>query len=55
MRQQQRMVLTGLGHLLLSLGHVFTRLGHGFPSLRRLLPKRRMGNMKLVRFSTLLG
>jgi hypothetical protein len=49
------MVLTGLGRLLLSLGRIFTRLGHGFLSLCRLLPKRRMGDAKLVRFGALLG
>jgi hypothetical protein len=53
-RQQRCTVFTGLHHLLSGLGRVLTRLDCSLSSLRRLLPKRRMGDAKLVRLNTLL-
>jgi hypothetical protein len=55
MRQQRRKVPAGFGHLLLSFGRVFMRLGSSIPSLRRLLPKRRVDDAKLICFGALLG
>jgi hypothetical protein len=53
--QKRRKVLAGFGRLLLSFGRVFTRLGCSIPSLRRLLLKRRVDDVKLICFGALLG